>query len=53
MTDVFISHSQADLPLAEFLHGHLEQEDLNVYLASVSMPPGERWMLHIMESLRE
>lgn len=52
MTDVFISHSQADLPLAEFLHRHLKQEGLNVYLASVSMPPGERWMPHIMESLR-
>lgn len=52
MADVFISHSQVDLPLAEFLHRHLKQEGLDVYLASVSMQPGERWMPHIMESLR-
>ncbi|ADL55250.1 toll/interleukin-1 receptor domain-containing protein [Gallionella capsiferriformans] len=52
MADVFISHSQVDLPLAEFLHRHLTQEGLEVYLASVSMQPGERWMPHIMESLR-
>lgn len=52
MADVFISHGAADLPLAEFLHRHLLQEGLSVYLASVSMPPGERWMPHIMENLR-
>lgn len=52
MADVFISHAAADLPLAEFLHRHLSQEGLSVYLASVSMPPGERWMPHIMDNLR-
>lgn len=52
MADVFISHAAADLPLAEFLHRHLTQEGLSVYLASVSMPPGERWMPHIINSLR-
>ena len=52
MADVFISHATADLPFAEFLHRHLLQEGLSVYLASVSMPPGERWMPHIMDNLR-
>lgn len=52
MADVFISHSTVDLPLAEFLHRHLSQEGLSVYLASVSMPPGECWMPHIMDNLR-
>lgn len=52
MADVFISHAAEDLPLAEFLHRHLTQEGLSVYLASVSMPPGERWMPHIMDNLR-
>lgn len=52
MTDVFISHAQADLPLAEFLHRHLTQEGLSVYLASVSMPPGEQWMPAILNNLR-
>ncbi len=52
MADVFISHAAEDLPLAEFLHRHLTQEGLSVYLASVSMLPGERWMPHIMDNLR-
>lgn len=52
MADVFISHAAEDLPFAEFLHRHLTQEGLSVYLASVSMPPGERWMPHIMDNLR-
>ncbi len=52
MADVFISHAAADLPFAQFLHRHLTQEGLSVYLASVSMPPGERWMPHIMDNLR-
>jgi TIR domain len=52
MADVFISHAAADSPFAEFLHRHLTQEGLSVYLASVSMPPGERWMPHIMDNLR-
>lgn len=52
MTDVFISHAQADLPFAEFLRRHLSQESLTVYLASVSMQPGERWMPVILDNLR-
>lgn len=52
MPDIFISHASEDLPLAEFLHRHLSQEGLSSYLASVSMPPGERWMPHIMDNLR-
>lgn len=50
--DVFISHAQADLPLAEYLHRHLTQEGLSVYLASVSMAPGEKWMPAILSNLR-
>jgi len=52
MPDVFISHAQADLPLAEFLHRHMSQEGLSVYLASMSIQPGEQWMPAIMENLR-
>lgn len=50
--DIFISHAQADLPLAEYLHRHLTQEGLSVYLASVSMSPGERWKQSILDNLR-
>lgn len=52
MSDVFISHAQADVQLAEFLHRHLTQEGLSVYLATVSMPHGERWMPAIIDNLR-
>ena len=50
--DVFISHAHVDLPLAEYLHRHLSQEGLNVYLATVSMAPGEQWKQVILDSLR-
>ncbi len=50
--DVFISHAQVDLPLAQYLHRHLSQEGLSVYLATVSMAPGEQWKQAILESLR-
>lgn len=52
MADIFISHSQADLELAEYLHRHLTQDGLSVYLASVSMAPGERWQQAILDNLR-
>lgn len=51
MTDVFISHAQADLLLAEYLHRHLTQEGLSVYLASVSVSPGQRWQQAILDNL--
>ena len=50
--DVFISHAQADLPLAQFLHRHLSQEGLSAYLATVSMAPGEQWRQVILDNLR-
>jgi hypothetical protein len=50
--DVFISHAQADLPLAQFLHRHLSQEGLSAYLATVSMAPGEKWRQVILDNLR-
>ncbi len=52
MADVFISHAQADLPLAEYLFRHLTQEGLSVYLASISMAPGEQWKQSILDNLR-
>ena len=52
MPDIFISHFKDDSQFAEFLQRHMMQEGLSVYLASVSMEPGERWMPAIMENLR-
>ena len=50
--DVFISHAQVDLPLAQYLHRHLSQEGLSAYLATVSMAPGEQWKQVILDNLR-
>ena len=50
--DVFISHAHVDLPFAQYLHRHLSQEGLNVYLATVSMAPGEQWKQAILDRLR-
>lgn len=52
MADIFISHSKDDSKLAEFLQRHMTQEGLSVYLASISMQPGEQWMPAIMDNLR-
>lgn len=52
MADVFISHAAADLPLAEFLHRHLTAEGISVFLATLAIKPGERWMPAIMNNLQ-
>ncbi len=51
MADVFISHSSADRQFAEFLHRHLTGEDLSVFLAPLSVSPGQRWSDEILKSL--
>lgn len=53
MTDVFISYSSNDEKLADFLRRHMEQEGLEVFLASVSLEPGDRWSKKILEALKE
>lgn len=51
MPDVFISYSSADEGFARFLHRHLSGEGLSVFLASVSLAPGERWPQEILNAL--
>lgn len=53
MPDVFISYSSSDEPFAQFLHRHLSDEGLNVFLASVSLQPGDKWDDAILKSLRD
>lgn len=53
MPDVFISHATEDAPFANFLFRHLQQERLEVFLASASLAPGEKWMPSILENLRQ
>jgi hypothetical protein len=51
MADVFISHSSADRQFAEFLHRHMTSEGLSVFLAPLSLSPGQRWSEAILKSL--
>jgi TIR domain-containing protein len=51
MPDVFISHSSSDRSFAEFLHRHLTSEGLTVFLAPLSLVPGQRWPQEILNAL--
>jgi hypothetical protein len=52
MTDVFISYSSSDKEVAQFMKRHMEQEQLNVFLARVSLEPGDRWEQRIQDALK-
>lgn len=52
MADVFISYSAKDEQLAQFVRAHLAAQGLSVFLASISLTPGERWTPKIIDSLR-
>lgn len=52
MPDAFISYSSQDEKLAQFVHKHLSDEGLDVFLASISLKPGDHWSKKIMENLR-
>lgn len=52
MPDVFISYSVKDEELAQFVRSHLLAQELDVFLASISLTPGERWTPSIIEHLR-
>jgi hypothetical protein len=52
MPDVFISYSTQDEQLARFVHSHLIAQGLTVFLAPVSLVPGDRWRPQILDQLR-
>ena len=52
VADVFISYSVKDEGLARFVHKHLIAQGLSVFLASISLVPGERWTPQIIQELR-
>jgi hypothetical protein len=52
MPDVFISYSAKDERLAQFVLSHLKAQQLDVFLASISLAPGARWTPQIIEALR-
>ncbi len=52
MPDCFISYSSTDEQLARFVANHLIAQQLNVFLASVSLQPGDKWSEAIWSNLR-
>lgn len=52
MADVFISYSTADERLARFVHDHLATSGVSVFLASISIQPGQQWTEHVHNALR-
>lgn len=53
MPDCFISYSSKDQELANFVYDELMRNGLNVFMASVSLHPGENWTTTIREKLKE
>jgi hypothetical protein len=51
MADVFISYSSSDEQLASFMHKHLTDEGVSVFLASLSMAPGQQWSPEVLNAL--
>jgi hypothetical protein len=52
MAHVFISYSSQDEGLAQFIYRHLTAEAIGVFLAPVSLRPGDHWSTEIMNNLR-
>jgi hypothetical protein len=52
MSDCLISYSSSDEQLARFVEGHLRAQQVSVFLASVSLEPGQNWSQAIWENLK-
>lgn len=52
MPDCFISYSSADERLSRFVEAHLRAQQVNVFIASVSLQPGENWSQVIWNNLK-
>lgn len=52
MPDIFISYSSKDAAFAEAICRHLRQESLEVFLAGISLVPGQRWTPQILDNLK-
>lgn len=53
MPDVFISYATSDHRYAEFVEAHLRHEGLSVFMAGLSLKPGDDWSKEILRNLRE
>ncbi len=52
MPDCFISYSSKDQELADFIYSELSKQGLTVFMASVSLKPGENWTDSIRNNLK-
>jgi hypothetical protein len=52
MADVFISFSSKDEQLANFVRDHLVASNVAVFLAPVSLQPGQQWSEEVLKALR-
>jgi hypothetical protein len=52
MPDCFISHASVDAPFAASVRDYLKAHDLDVFLAPVSIVPGEPWSQAVLQALR-
>lgn len=52
MPDCFISYSVKDQELANFIYSELSKQGLSVFMASVSLKPGENWTDVICNNLK-
>lgn len=53
MPDVFVSYSAKDSQLAKQLEAFLRQNNLEVFLAELSIQPGARWKDSIIQAMNE
>jgi hypothetical protein len=53
MADCFISYSSKDEEFAKLVHRDLAAHALNVFMAAVTLKPGDRWSERILAELRE
>lgn len=52
MPHVFISYSSQDSGLAQFVQRHLIAEGIGVFLAPISLSPGDHWPTETINNLR-
>jgi hypothetical protein len=52
MTDVFISYSSKDEKLAQEIYKLLSEQQIDVFLAGISLEAGEEWLKKIRKNLK-
>lgn len=53
MPDCFISYSSNDERFAEAVHQDLSSKGLSVFMAKISLKPGERWTAKVLQALSQ